>query len=70
MTTHLSLCEHHHLFCFLLVNSACKCRNVVSNNIRFPGLYRNHSLQTLSASRRKPEIAVQNNQLPYKDIQF
>jgi hypothetical protein len=33
--TPLSLCERHHLLCFLLVNLACKCRNVVSN-IRFP----------------------------------
>jgi hypothetical protein len=68
MTTPLNLCERLHLLCFLgeLGLQMLEC----SVQHKIPLLYRNHSLQTLGASGRKPEIAVQNNQLPHKAIQF
>jgi hypothetical protein len=68
MTTPLSLCECHHLLCFLGELSLQMPECSVQHKIPLP--YRNHYLQTLGASGRKSEVAVQNNQLPYKDIRF
>jgi hypothetical protein len=61
MTTTLSLCEHHHLLCFLGELGLQMPESSVQHKI--PLLYRNHSLQTRRASGRKSKIAVQNKQL-------